>query len=272
MLMVKVSSISSRSYPFRRSLSLVGILIILLVTIVGTRLGKGSKGTTSYQHKIFSSINMEKIKYIEIPSGREDVKRYSTEQPISIHDWMSLVSTSSPLGVQAAVDLSDIIAYSPYASVLFEIPGTTLQSSSSDQFEFAIINQPALQRFAESMPDKMAFDEHFNTCKKNEKDKTVCSFANLGGDAKLVSPLPQSNIDDKSYAHLAIFIRNAHRNRDQVTEFWKLAASTYINVLKQKNEVDKDAKTWFSTNGMGVSWLHLRIDNRPKYYSYNPFK
>ena len=214
---------------------------------------------------------MKQIKYIEVPSGREDVKRYSTEQPITIHDWMSLVSTSSPLGIEAAADLTDIIlSSSPYASVLFETPGTTLQSSSSDQFEFALVNQPALQRFAEGMPDKMAFDEHFNTCKKIEKDKTVCSFANLGGDAELVSPLPQSNNDDKTCSHLAIFIRNAPR--DQVTEFWKLAASTYLNVLKQKNELDKDAKTWFSTNGMGVSWLHLRIDSRPKYYSYGPFK
>ena len=213
---------------------------------------------------------MKQIKYIEVPSGREDVKRYSTEQPITIHDWMSLVSISSPLGIEAAADLTDIISSSPYASVLFETPGTTLQSSSSDQFEFALVNQPALQRFAEGNPDKMAFDEHFNTCKKNEKDKTVCAFANLGGDAELVSPLPQSNVDDKTFSHLATFIRNAPR--DQVTEFWKLAASTYLNVLKQKNEVDEDAKTWFSTNGMGVSWLHLRIDSRPKYYSYGPFK
>ena len=113
-----------------------------------------------------------------------------------------------PFGCPAAADLTDIISSSPYASVLFETPGATLQSSNSDQFEFAIINQPALQRFAESMPDKMAFDEHFNTCKNNGGDKTVCSFANLGGDAKLVSPLPQSNNDDKTYSHLAIFIRN----------------------------------------------------------------
>lgn len=49
----------------------------------------------------------------------------------------------------------------------------------------------------------------------------------------------------------------------------KKAASTYLNVLKQKNELDKDVKTWFSTNGMGVSWP---VDSRPKYYSYGPFK
>ena len=212
---------------------------------------------------------MKQVKYIEISSGREDVKRYSTEQPLSIHDWMSLVSTSSPLGIEAAVDLSNIISSSPDASVLFETPGATLQSSSSDQFEFALVNQPALQRVAESMPDKMAFDKHFNTCKRNEEDKTVCSFANLGGDAKLVSPLPQSNVDDKMYSHLAVFIRNAPK--DQVAEFWKVAASTYLNVI-QKNEVNSNIKTWFSTNGMGISWLHLRIDSRPKYYSYGPFK
>ncbi len=27
-------------------------------------------------------------------------------------------------------------------------------------------------------------------------------------------------------------------------------------------------KVWVSTSGDGVSWLHLRIDTRPKYYQH----
>jgi hypothetical protein len=29
---------------------------------------------------------------------------------------------------------------------------------------------------------------------------------------------------------------------------------------------------WLSTAGMGVSWLHVRLDSSLKYYGYKPFK
>ena len=29
---------------------------------------------------------------------------------------------------------------------------------------------------------------------------------------------------------------------------------------------------WVSTAGAGVSWLHVRLDDRPKYYGYAPYR
>ncbi len=29
---------------------------------------------------------------------------------------------------------------------------------------------------------------------------------------------------------------------------------------------------WFSPAGAGVSWLHVRLDDRPKYYGYEPYR
>jgi hypothetical protein len=29
---------------------------------------------------------------------------------------------------------------------------------------------------------------------------------------------------------------------------------------------------WLSTSGLGVAWLHVRLDSRPKYYSYAPYR
>jgi hypothetical protein len=29
---------------------------------------------------------------------------------------------------------------------------------------------------------------------------------------------------------------------------------------------------WLSTAGAGVAWLHIRLDDRPKYYGYTPFR
>jgi hypothetical protein len=212
------------------------------------------------------------VKYISVPSGREDVLRFAaiadlTDESISIQEWLTMVSTNSLKGMRAASDLSAIIAASQYTSLLFETPGTSWLASSTTPFEFALVDAPALRVFAEGSTDRYAFAEHFNAASKQEERNSVCSFSNLGGDASLVSPLPPSDGNDASYSHLAIFLRNAPRS--QVAEFWELAAATYLRVLKEKEPMEK---SWFSTNGMGVAWLHLRIDDRPKYYSYAPFK
>jgi hypothetical protein len=29
---------------------------------------------------------------------------------------------------------------------------------------------------------------------------------------------------------------------------------------------------WLSTAGMGVAWLHVRLDSRPKYYGFDEYK
>lgn len=236
------------------------------------------------------------IKYVEVASGRDDVKRYAAvikrNQPsssknesdnnyeaVTIRSWMTIVYSGNPIGNQAAAELSKVIASSPFDSVLFETPGCNWLNSAIKPFEFALVNQPSLKAFAEGNPDRHAFEEYFTSqsCSSSENDGrgdrdplAVCAFPNLGKDATLISPLPQSGINDATYSHLASFIRKAPQ--EQVTQFWKLSARTLIGELKHKHERINDyAGTWFSTNGMGVAWLHLRIDSLPKYFSYVPF-
>eukprot|EP00584_Thalassiosira_punctigera_P012100 CAMPEP_0172557862 /NCGR_PEP_ID=MMETSP1067-20121228/75811_1 /TAXON_ID=265564 ORGANISM="Thalassiosira punctigera, Strain Tpunct2005C2" /NCGR_SAMPLE_ID=MMETSP1067 /ASSEMBLY_ACC=CAM_ASM_000444 /LENGTH=190 /DNA_ID=CAMNT_0013347067 /DNA_START=104 /DNA_END=672 /DNA_ORIENTATION=+ len=174
---------------------------------------------------------MPQVKYVETSSGREDIKRYHAVQnstgadPISIRTWMDLVSSKSPEGIRAASDLSAIIASSSYASMLFETPGASWTSSGRDRFEFALSNAPAL-KWSETNPHEGAFAEHFAKCKGNKDAATVCSFANLGGDALLVSPLPSEGVDDAHYSHLAAFVRGAPKS--QVAEFWRLGAARFL--------------------------------------------
>ena len=226
--------------------------------------------------------SMAKVIYHQVPSGRNDVQRFIAKSPsgdpISIHSWMALVASKSEDGIKAAADLSSVIATSPYESILFETMGTSWSLSKITPFEFVMVHQPALKSFAEETPDRYAFNEHFGKCIREYENNggslsdrgvnapTVCSFENLGGDALLVSPLPQKDIDDGSYSHLAVFVRNAPTS--QIAAFWALGASQYLAELTNS----ENSKRWFSTNGMGVAWLHLRLDARPKYYSYLPFR
>ena len=212
------------------------------------------------------------IQYREVPSGREDVKRYAavgrtSEEPITVRAWMTAVGSNSSAGARAASDLSAVLSSPPYASFLFETPGASWRSSAGDQFEFALVDAPALRRFAEGDPDRRAFREHFDRCRE---DALVCAFGNLGGDARLVAPLPREDASDADRSHLAAFARRAPE--DQVAEFWRTGARQFLDLAEQKHgDAGADAMTWFSTNGMGVAWLHLRLDSRPKYYSYQPF-
>lgn len=230
-------------------------------------------GARHKQHQHVSEH--DSVKYVPVPSGRKGVQRYaaiacSTNESISMQEWLTTVSTNSPIGTRAASDLSATIAASQYTSLLFETPGTSWLTSDTTPFEFVLVDEPALRAFAEGNPDRYAFAEHFNVALRQDDKNAVCSFTNLGGDSTLVSPVPPSDNghdNDASYSHLAIFVRTAPKS--QVAEFWRLAATTYLHVLKNKQS---ETKSWFSTNGMGVAWLHLRIDDRPKYYSYAPFK
>jgi hypothetical protein len=89
------------------------------------------------------------------------------------------------------------------------------------------------------------------------------------------------------YSHLANFVRLAPDQ--QVTALWQMAASAYLDALndgttgekhglrqklkqqQQKQQQLKQKPVWLSTNGMGIAWLHFRLDARPKYYTYRAF-
>lgn len=104
-------------------------------------------------------------------------------------------------------------------------------------------------------PDRNTFREHFD----NEKE--VVSFWNLGNDARLVAPVPKNSGDD--FTHIGKFLRKA--DKKQTDAFWRTAA---VETLKRIS----DKPVWLSTSGLGVFWLHVRIDRYPKYYQTEEYK
>lgn len=147
---------------------------------------------------------------------------------------------------------NDLLADVPFAAFRWETPGVT-SATAARPFEFVVLDAPHLARD----PDPGAFAEHF----RKEPGAEAVTFANLSGDSILVVPTPVA--ERAAYGHLAAFVRGAPApQRDAV---WKLVAETVLRRLGA-------GPVWLSTAGAGVPWLHVRLDDRPKYYGHAPYK
>lgn len=151
-----------------------------------------------------------------------------------------------------------------YDSYFFECIGVNKMQFDSKIFEFVLISAPKLHDVHST---REAFSSYFDGENKN---KPIVSFPNLGNDAMLVVPVPDmNNNSDDIYTHLAKFIE--YGDPIKVHELWKTVASVVLNMLLD-SERDLHQKLWISTSGLGVYWLHVRLDTIPKYYQYLPYK
>jgi hypothetical protein len=144
------------------------------------------------------------------------------------------------------------LADAPFAAYRWETPPLTRQSLNRP-FEFVLLDSPGLDRAVE----REAFAEHF----ARAGSATAVTFGNLGGDAVLIAPVPQG--PDSHYGHLAAFVR--HASLAQKHDLWQAVA-------KATRQRIGDQPVWLSTAGAGVSWLHVRLDDRPKYYGHRPYQ
>jgi hypothetical protein len=145
----------------------------------------------------------------------------------------------------------DLLAGSEFSAFRWETPPIA-RSAAERPFEFVLLHSAGLQRPV----DETAFAEHF----VKARGKDVVVFSNLGGDAVMVVPCPAGPAS--AYGHLASFVR--HAPREQVHRLWQA-------VGRAMQERLSDEPVWLSTAGMGVAWLHVRLDSRPKYYGHAPY-
>lgn len=146
-----------------------------------------------------------------------------------------------------------ILAQAPFSSFRWETPPVSLETTSR-AFEFVLLDSPLLDR----KPAPGAFSEHF----QQSPEQDVLVFPNLGGDAVLIVPHLISKVS--AYSHLAAFVRNAPET--QRHHLWQQVSKAMIQRLGNGSPV------WLSTAGGGVSWLHVRLDDRPKYYGFGPYR
>jgi hypothetical protein len=145
-----------------------------------------------------------------------------------------------------------LLADCPFSAFRWETPAITA-ATVDRPFEFVMLDCPGLA----SKPDAEAFAEHF----RGAAEGGVIAFANLGGDAILIVPCPKGPLS--AYSHLGAFIREAPANQRHA--LWERVGATMKRRLNNK-------PVWLSTAGAGVSWLHVRLDDRPKYYGYEPYR
>jgi len=148
---------------------------------------------------------------------------------------------------------NQLLADVPFSAFRWETPAVTTITANRP-FEFVMMNDLRLDR----QPDPTAFAEYF----RSEVDGTeVVEFTNLGGDAILVVPCPVA--ETTAYGHLGAFVRKAPEKQRHA--FWKTVGA-------KMNQRIGNKPVWLNTAGAGVPWLHMRLDDRPKYYRYSPYQ
>jgi hypothetical protein len=174
----------------------------------------------------------------------------ASQRPLTRRDVQDLWATDDDF---CAV-FSDCLTAAPFDAFAWETPRQTARTLDLP-FECVVTRSPALAR---QRADPLPFAAQFRAAGRAE----AISFQNLGGDAELVVPTDRGEGVD--HAHLASFLRTA--SAGQRRELWRLVAQTMGARLA------RGVPFWLSTAGLGVAWLHVRFDDRPKYYVHAPYR
>jgi hypothetical protein len=145
-----------------------------------------------------------------------------------------------------------LLAAAPFSAYRWETPAITT-TTASRPFEFVLLDSPGLAR----SPDVEAFADHFHEA----PERGVVEFPNLGNDALLIVPCPSGPAS--AYTHLGSFVREAPEPQQQA--LWEVVGAAMQQRLGTR-------PVWLSTAGAGVAWLHIRLDDRPKYYGFAPYR
>jgi hypothetical protein len=139
----------------------------------------------------------------------------------------------------------------PFDAYCWECPAVTSENSARE-FECVFVSSPLL---AAMPPDSSPFAGYFRpAC-------SVVTFDSLGKDALLVAPCPGKQ--GENFAHLSSFVATA--SEEYKSAFWMAVGEALEKRVGAR-------PTWLSTAGLGVSWLHVRLDTRPKYYRHTPYR
>jgi len=178
-------------------------------------------------------------------------KLYNDDRPMSVKHALNLMYNSKRFRSSFIKELVD----APFEAYFFETPPVSADNYEHLDFEFVLVNSKSL---SSRRANAAAFQEHFNS------DCMIATFPNIGKDATMVAPCPIDEPNRSHYVNLAAFMRNC--NSEQVHQLWRSVAYAMVERVQHDSR-----RTWLSTSGLGVDWLHVRLDSRPKYYTYTGY-
>lgn len=180
-----------------------------------------------------------------VPNGHR-IQIFRDGDAISFRAYLKLLQDDQEFGSW----YTDLLAGADYEAFFWEHPPLCNANIDLDA-EFVLLESPTLARLR---PNPDPFRSHF------KGDSDIVAFRSLGGDALLIAPRPTEPL--AACAHLAAFVRDA--SRTQVQTLWVETATAIGETLSDQN-------LWLSTSGLGVAWLHIRLDSVPKYYQHRPY-
>lgn len=188
-------------------------------------------------------------KPFEIESSSQNTKFGISEDgdPVSNRNFLKLLRDSQ----EFREFYNGFLADSGYDAFFWENKPMT-DDTLDDDYECNIINTDFLTGRS---PDSQTFNQYF------EENKNVVTFPNLANDAELIVPTPKK--EDSCYTHIGSFVRKA--GEDQIDDLWRITGNETLQSIGSKPK-------WLSTSGLGVFWLHIRIDTIPKYYQTKEYK
>jgi hypothetical protein len=148
-------------------------------------------------------------------------------------------------------ELIDILRQSKFESYTFECK----KYKEGEYFSFNLHKSNLLEKRTEA--DLDTFDEHFN----NNKYENVI-FENLGKDCLLICPnykvldFNKSRKKNIDYTNISRYFRT--QSKAKLIDLLQLVFNNYKEDM------------YLSAHGLGVNYLHFRLEYKPKYY-HNKF-
>ncbi|EDQ88223.1 uncharacterized protein MONBRDRAFT_32883 [Monosiga brevicollis MX1] len=133
-------------------------------------------------------------------------------------------------------------------------------------YEAVLLPAPGLTGW--DHPDLHSFDAHFRAAIAQRESKLATRFPNLDGASTLVTPIIPDNFVGSltDYCHLSNFLLSPAITPEQYEALWHEVGTAILQW-----PMDDNQPLYLSTSGLGIAYLHVRLDPVPKYYTFEPY-
>ena len=129
-------------------------------------------------------------------------------------------------------------------------------NNKNSSFEYELIPE-------DELPDDQDFTPYIDHLTNLPKSKHSVSFMNLTNNIMLIVPKPVKN---KNFSHINNFTQNASETHKK-----SLYRNIAINLENVLNDLKPTEYVYLSTHGLGVPYLHYRIEITPQYFNQTSF-